>query len=99
MSAAYGICELRSLVRSFSFTDDSVTLTDKFDCSEDCEIVERLVSFIEPKVDGTNVTLDNTTVTVRGARDCTVSSINVRFGTLYLIDFIVETDEFTCTIK
>ena len=42
-------CEdLESLIRSFSFTDDSVTLTDKYAYSGDGEITERLVSLIKP---------------------------------------------------
>ena len=48
IAPAYGIDELSSLERRFSFTDESVTVTDRIDYSGAGEIVERVVSMREP---------------------------------------------------
>ena len=45
IAGAYNLKELKALKRSFSFTDDSVTLTDDFFYEGDGDIVERMVSF------------------------------------------------------
>ena len=45
LAGAYEIDGLKSIRRSFSFTDDSVTLTDDFSYSGEGDIIERIVSF------------------------------------------------------
>ncbi len=60
IAGAYGIDELSSLKRSFSFTDETVTLRDEFCYSGNGEIVERFVSY-EP------MTIEGNTVNVSGA--------------------------------
>lgn len=64
ISAAYPIPELKSLIRSFSFSDNAVILTDKFDYQGDGAIVERFVSLAEPKLEADGrVTVDGVTMT------------------------------------
>ena len=47
IAGAYKVEGLNSIKRSFSFTEDSVTLTDEFDYTGEGEIVDRLVSMHE----------------------------------------------------
>ncbi len=49
IAPAYGIDELSTLERRFSFTETSLRVTDRFDYSGDGEIVERIVCIREPK--------------------------------------------------
>jgi hypothetical protein len=44
---AYKVEGLNSIKRSFTFTEDAVTLTDEFDYTGEGEIIDRLVSFHE----------------------------------------------------
>lgn len=69
ISGAYPIPELKSLIRSFTFTDSTITLTDKFDYCGEGAIVERFVSLAEPKkeADG-RVTVDGVTLTYDPAK-------------------------------
>ena len=45
IAGAYKVEGLNSVVRTFSFTDEAVTLTDEFDYDGEGEIIDRLVSF------------------------------------------------------
>ena len=47
VAGAYKVDGLESVKRSFTFTDDTVTLTDEFIYSGEGEIAERIVSFYE----------------------------------------------------
>lgn len=49
IAPAYGLDELAECERRFSFTETSVSVTDRFDYSGDGAIVERVVSMREPK--------------------------------------------------
>ena len=63
IAGAYDLPELKSLIRAFSFTDDTVILNDKFTYEGDGDLVERLVSIAEPKADGNGaVIIDGLTV-------------------------------------
>lgn len=48
---AYGLCESEKILRSFSFDCDTVTLKDVFRLKSERQIVERLVTKKEPKLD------------------------------------------------
>ena len=48
--SVYGIKELKKLVRSYSFTESSVTISDSFEIEGKCTYAQRLVSYIEPKI-------------------------------------------------
>ena len=66
IGGAYPISELKSLVRSFSFAEESVTLTDCYDYRGEGDIVERFITLVEPeqvrsgeiRVDGVTMTYD-----------------------------------------
>ena len=47
IAGAYKVEGLNSIKRSFTFTEDAVTLTDEFDYTGEGEIIDRLVSFHE----------------------------------------------------
>ena len=49
---AYDIPELKKLVRSYSFSDTGVSVCDSFDIEGKATYTERLVSYVEPKIDG-----------------------------------------------
>jgi hypothetical protein len=49
IAPAYGLDSLSSFERRFSFTETSVSVTDRFDYSGNGAIVERVVSMREPK--------------------------------------------------
>lgn len=50
IAIAYRKENVRSIERSFAFTDDTVTLTDKYDITTQSDITEHFVSVIEPKI-------------------------------------------------
>ena len=50
ISAAYGIEELKAFVRSFSFTDTSVIMTDTLDYEGEDAVTERFVTLTRPEV-------------------------------------------------
>lgn len=64
IAGAYGLPELKSLVRAFSWTDDAVILKDTYVYEGEGELVERFVSLNEPTSDkaGT-VYIDGVTLT------------------------------------
>ena len=89
MSEAYEIPELKSLVREFSATDKSVTMTDTFDyCGTDA-ITERLTTLEEPKTKNGAIILGDAVVTYDESKcKVSVSTFTTSHGnTLYLIDF------------
>lgn len=103
ISGAYALDELKALKRSFSFTDSTVTLTDKFDYTGDGEITERLVTLVMPEiiedgvitVDGVRLTYDPSVCT------CRISSERRLCGDVcYFIDLTLNKGErsFGCTI-
>ena len=49
---AYDIPELKKLVREYSFSDTGVRVCDNFDLDGECSFTERLVSYVEPRIDG-----------------------------------------------
>ncbi len=102
IAGAYGIAELRSIKRSFSFTDDAVTLTDKVDYIGTGSVVERLIVNIEPKVEGNTIIIDDVTVTFDPAQcDLVINSEPRTNGSeiCYELDFTLKGSEFSAVIK
>ena len=64
LAEAYGISELKSLERKFSFTDTSVCISDSFDYTGDGEIVERFILSHKPVIEGNKITVGDTVCTV-----------------------------------
>jgi hypothetical protein len=97
------ICEgLDSILRSFSFTDDSVTLTDKFIYSGDGDIVERLVSLIKPTYESGVLSIEDTIIEFdNSVCELTFNEEASDRNHCYFIDFKLKEGvrEFSCTIK
>ena len=95
-SRAYGIEALSQLKRSFEFSDDCVTLTDKFDFSSGGhEITERFVSRFPCEISGDTVRTKNIAIKADG-------EISIeQNGAFYCIDFKLpkNTLDFHATIK
>lgn len=104
LAPAYKCEGLTSAKRSFSFTDAAVTLTDSFEYSGQGEIKERIVTLIEPKIEGEGrVCVDCAEVTFDPAIcDCAITSEARLCGdTCYFIDITLRpgVDRFTCVIR
>ncbi len=106
ISGAYKTDKVRSLLREFKMTDDGVTVTDRYDFREPCEIVERLVSEIEPSTAERGVVRIADCTVGYDADICTLSvsteECTSEEGKLcYLIDFKLNagTVEFKLDIK
>lgn len=56
---AYDDANLMSLVRTFDFAENAITLTDEISQKCNTEWISRLVSTIEPCIEGTNVVIGN----------------------------------------
>ena len=106
MSRAYGIFDEEERIdRRFDFSESGVKLTDKFSFNKDREIVERIVTRIEPDLSERGVVMLGT-VPVRYDADkweCAIagSEPSARDRLLcYFIDFkpIAKTDEFVLKI-
>ncbi|MBO5262568.1 MAG: heparinase II/III family protein [Clostridia bacterium] len=59
---AYDIPELKKLVRNYSFSDTGVSVCDNFDIEGECTFTERIVSYIEPKINGGTIDYGKVTV-------------------------------------
>ena len=104
IAGAYGIEELKSLVRSFSFTDDEMVMKDIYVYEGEGVLTERLVSLIAPAIEengkivieDTVVTYDPEVCTVEISEDVTASKVPIFFMDFKLNPGIKE---FTCTVK
>ena len=103
MAGAYGIPELKTLRRSFTLKQDSVTVTDEADYVGKGSVVSRFITLIKPEIsDDGRITLGDATLTYN-AQTCrlSVSSEENARGPVYKLDFELDGKErvFTCTIK
>lgn len=100
IAGAYGDEAVKSIVRSFECTPDSVTLNDKFSVTG--AIVERFVTLIEPKVSEGRIELEEVTLTYgKTLGSCTVSTAPSGRSAVYLIDIALNegVTEFTLNVK
>ncbi|MBQ3015902.1 MAG: heparinase II/III family protein [Clostridia bacterium] len=89
MASSYGCDDVKSVKRSFSFTDTVITLCDSFDYSGNAPITERFVTRFTPEVSEGAVTVAELTVKF-DPTVCTVSireALTMRNTPLYFIDF------------
>ena len=103
MAGAYGDERVISIVRSFEFTEDDITLTDKFVYNGDSPITERFVTKIAPVIEGSTVTVDCVTAEF-DENICAVEikeSITSKNVPVYFIDFTLKCDckEFKIVFK
>lgn len=104
IAGAYGIDALNSMRRSFSFTDDTVTLKDTFDYSGAAAITERFVTFFEPRLGENNtVIVEDAVLSYDGdkVKPIISSEMGTKNALLYFIDFPLDKGEteFTCQIS
>ena len=92
-AGAYGDENVKKIERSFSFTDETVTLTDKFDYSGNAPITERMISNFKPEIKDGEVIIDD--LVLKYSSD-EIAEVNVSEATtsknflLYLIDFVLQ---------
>lgn len=102
IAGAYPVPELKSLIRAYSFTENTVTLKDTFDYAGEGDIVERFVSLVEPKkeADGT-VVIDKVIMTFDPEKYDLVFNSEVIYETqtVYFTDLTLKdgVTEFTAT--
>ena len=93
---AYGIDELKSLVRTFTFGEKKIMLTDRYEAEEKCEIAERFVSIREPRkatdgrveIDGVTLVYDPSVCEVSFANEPSFSNDAMdKDGLVYFTDF------------
>lgn len=95
---AYGLANLKSLVRSFSFTDRTVTLTDKYDLTDDVDLTERLVTLEKPtlasdgkiEADGVVLAYDPAVCTVSIGEERVPTKVTDREEIIYTVDFALK---------
>ena len=105
IAPAYGIDGLSECERRFSFTETSVSISDRFDYSGDGAVVERVVSMREPKQleDGKIAILDS----ILSYDSAAVESLKIEYHTFdgaapcYTVDFTLKsgTEKFTYSIN
>lgn len=102
----YGVDFINSLQRSFDFEDSKITLTDKFDLTKDVEKIERFISLIEPKIEGSVAVIDDVSlVNAYGiAPKISVKEVKAHIGgahNVYMLDYVLpkEQKEFTIEFK
>ena len=105
IAGAYRVEGLNSIERTFSFTEDTVTLTDKFDYTGQGEIIDRLVSYHEiEKVKDGEIKFKDATVTYDPDKyeltlereKCPFSEVYIKYATFKLKEGVTE---FTVTMR
>ena len=104
IAGAYKCEGLDRIDRSFTFTEDTVTLTDTFTYTGTEQITDRIVTFLKAEITAENtVTVEDTTITFDPAQvEASVTTEqSSRDVAVYLIDFKLKpgVNTFTCTIK
>ena len=100
IAGAYGDESVKSIKRSFAFTDDFVTLRDEFSVTG--AIVERFITLIEPKVSKGKIELDEVTLEYDNSLGtCSVRTAPSGRALTYLIDISLNAgvDTFEMNIK
>lgn len=99
IAGAYGDENVKSIVRTFSFTDTAITLTDAFDYTGTEKITDRIVTTVEPEINGLTVKLDDLTVQCNDAEGITTSSVVTSKGkTIYFTDFVLKSEQKSITL-
>ena len=101
ISGAYSSAELDGLERSFSFTESSVTMTDKIRYSGEEAITERFVTLDKPEVGGGRIDIKDGAMLYPSKYTPEVEEVILNAeATSYLINFKLEKGEelFTITL-
>ncbi len=103
--SVYGIKELKKLLRSYSFTDNSVTVNDSLDIEGAFTLTERLVSYVEPTIKSNEVIIGKAHIKFdkdvfeasysadTHALECDVDGNIKRGVTVYLTDLTLKTQD------
>ena len=106
IKAGYGVDFINKLERSFAFESSKIILTDSFDLTKDVEKIERFISLIEPKIEGSVAVIDD--VSLVNAYDIapkiSVKEVKAHIGgahNVYMLDYALpkEQKEFTIEFK
>ncbi len=102
MAGAYGDERVRHVNRSFELFEDEVKMHDSFVC--DCDITERFISLIEPKIDKGIINIESCAITYDPSLTPEVKEgegTKSQNKKVYFIDFKLPkgTSEFGITIK
>ena len=98
IAPAYGHDSLKSLIRTFSFTDRTVTLTDKYDLTDDMHTTERLITLEKPtlasdgkiEADGAVLAYDPAACTVSIGEERVPTKVTDREEIIYTVDFALK---------
>jgi hypothetical protein len=101
---AYRKENVRSIVRSFAFTDYAITLTDKFDITTCSDITEHFVSVIEPKIAEGVAVIDDVKLIQPEGIVPVITKKNVKSHTgvphnVFLIDYVLGNGAKSFTLK
>jgi len=97
---AYDV-DVENVTRSFSMLEKGIKMTDSF-IAEDNEIIERFVSLTKPGIEADGVHIGNAVLICNETPVITTQSIMSHSRTeviVYLIDFIVNNNEFEIEIS
>ncbi|MBO5357373.1 MAG: heparinase II/III family protein [Clostridia bacterium] len=106
IKAGYGVDFINKLERSFAFESSKIILTDSFDLTKDVEKIERFISLIEPKIEGSVAVIDDVSlVNAYGiAPKISVKEVKAHISgahNVYMLDYVLpkEQKEFTIEFK
>lgn len=104
ISGAYGLDELRSFKRNFSFDEDMLIITDEVSFAGDCTVTERFVATAEPIIENGCIILGDTVMTYDKVfgNPTVKKDINEKDGEeIYFIDFVLPrgTKLFKISVK
>lgn len=99
IAGAYEVEGLKSIVRSFELSENSVKLNDKFEFSDSRAhtITERFISLIEPKVQNNTVKIGNLTISANDTLKIVEDTDNDHDGNafpVWKIEYTVSDNEF-----
>lgn len=110
LTNAYPPCRVSKLTRQFDFAGNSIILKDSFEYTENCPVVERFITMIEPEQKDGCVLINDTCIEYPDNWTCKISSQphsvhaleSYATEAVYIIDFIPKKEgnaDFTLTIN
>ena len=106
IGVAYKLDYLKSLKRSFKFTNEALILTDEYTLTKDAEIIERFISLIEPKANGTSLVIDDVVlendygITPEiSIKEVKAHMSQVGYHNVYVIDYKLQKNQTKFTLK
>ena len=100
IAGAYGTDKVKAINRSFEMTDECVTLTDSFDCTDGTEVVERFVTYVKPEViSDREIRIGSCSLTCFGDASFKLNTEGGAEGTCYLLDFTLGGKEFKVVME